>query len=119
MAFCRPDMDNLWTLLDTFLASKIQFPVDTVEMACRQSKIRDCRDTVDDRVSTTALTFADMNYFLPFLVQYRQSTEYRQSTDRQTESNAYEPTVQVAQVGSKIGLKIGGGGVSRGLSLVL
>ncbi len=24
-------------------------------MACRQSKIRDCRDTVDDRVSTTAL----------------------------------------------------------------
>ncbi len=36
-----------------------------------------------------------MNYFLVnyFLVQ----------TDRQTESDAYEPTVQVAQVGSKIG----------------
>ncbi len=46
-------------------------------------------------------TFGDMNYFLLFLVQYRQSTEYRQSTDRQTESDAYEPTVQFAQVGSK------------------
>ena len=35
-----------------------------------------------------------MNYFLVnyFLVQ----------TDRQTESDAYEPTVQVAQVGSKV-----------------
>ncbi len=29
--------------------------VDTIKMVCRQSKIRDCRDTVDDRVSTTAL----------------------------------------------------------------
>ncbi len=29
--------------------------VDTVTLACRQSKIRDCHDTVDDRVSTTAL----------------------------------------------------------------
>ncbi len=27
-------------------------------MACRQSQIRDCRDTVDDRVSTTALVYA-------------------------------------------------------------
>ncbi len=46
-------------------------------------------------------TFRDMNYFLPFLVQYGvQSTEYRV----QTESDAYEPTVQVAQVGSKKGL---------------
>ncbi len=29
------------------------------------------------------------------------TTDYRQ-TDRQTESDAYEPTVQFAQVGSKI-----------------
>ena len=29
--------------------------VDTAIMACRQSKICDCRDSVDDRVSTTAL----------------------------------------------------------------
>ncbi len=35
-------------------------------------------------------TFGDMNYFLLFAVQYRQ-----------TESDAYEPTVQLAQVGSK------------------
>ncbi len=31
------------------------FSVDRVGMACRQSKNRVCRDTVDDRVSTTAL----------------------------------------------------------------
>ena len=43
-----------------------------------------------------------MNYFLQFLVQYRQSTEYRV----QTESNAYETTVQFAQVGSKSGGKM-------------
>ncbi len=36
-------------------------------------------------------TFRDMNYFLGFLVQ-----------SGQTESDAYEPTVQYAQVGSKI-----------------
>ncbi len=43
---------------------------------------------------TTYFTFQDMNYFLVnyFLVQ----------TDRQTESDAYEPTVQYAQVGSII-----------------
>ena len=29
-----------------------------------------------------------------------QSTEYRVQTDRQTESDTYEPTVQLAQVGS-------------------
>ncbi len=37
-----------------------------------------------------------MNYFLHFW-----SSTDRQ-TDRQTESDAYEPTVQIAQVGSKI-----------------
>ncbi len=36
-------------------ASKLLFSVDTAGRACRQSKIRDCRDTVDDRLSTTAL----------------------------------------------------------------
>ncbi len=38
-----------------------------------------------------------MNYFLVnyFLVNY-----FLVQTDRQTESDAYEPTVQVAQVGS-------------------
>ncbi len=72
-------------------------------------------------------TFGDMNYFLLFLVQYRQrnddktvarlhewmkpklvsfnfsSTDRVQSTEYrvQTESDAYEPTVQFAQVGSK------------------
>ena len=30
---------------------------DTVKMVCRQSKIRDCRNNVDDRVSTTALIY--------------------------------------------------------------
>ncbi len=45
-----------------------------------------------------------MNYFLPFW----SSPDYRQTTDRQTdyrkqtETDAYEPTVQVAQVGSKM-----------------
>ncbi len=39
-----------------------------------------------------------MNYFLHFW----SSPAYRvQSTDRQTESEAYEPTMQIAQVGSK------------------
>ncbi len=42
-------------------------------------------------------TFRDMNYFLLFFGPV-QSTEYRV----QTESDAYEPTVQLAQVGSKI-----------------
>ncbi len=37
-----------------------------------------------------------MNYFLPF----KSSPDYRQ-TDRQTESDVYEPTVQSAQVGSE------------------
>ncbi len=37
-------------------------------------------------------TYGDMNYFLHFW----SSPEYRQ-----TESDAYEPTVQIAQVGSK------------------
>ncbi len=37
----------------------------------------------------------EMNYFLLLLVKSRQTT------DRQTESDAYEPTVQFAQVGSK------------------
>ncbi len=37
-----------------------------------------------------------MNYFLHFW----SSPEYRQ-TDRRTERDAYEPTVQSAQVGSK------------------
>ena len=43
-----------------------------------------------------------MNYFLPFWSSpdYRQTTDYRQ----QTESGAYEPTVQDAQAGSKIDL---------------
>ena len=44
--------------------------------------------------------FEDMNYFLHFWSSpaYRvRSTEYRL-----TESDAYEPTVQLAQVGSKI-----------------
>ena len=49
-------------------------------------------------------TCRDMNYFLPFRssisVKSRQTTDYRQ----QTESNAYESTVQIAQVGSKIKL---------------
>ena len=43
-------------------------------------------------------TFWDMNYYLRLLVQSRQTTD-----NRQTESDAYEPTVQVAQVGSKMG----------------
>ncbi len=43
----------------------------------------------------TSNTFRDMNYFLLFLVQSGQM-------DRQTESDAYEPTVQFAQVGSII-----------------
>ncbi len=42
-------------ILAKFSALKSLFSVDTVGMACRQSKNRDCRDTVDDRVSTTAL----------------------------------------------------------------
>ena len=46
-------------------------------------------------------TFWDMNYFLQFLVQSNfgpvQTTDDRQ----QTESDAYEPIVQIAQVGSK------------------
>ncbi len=41
-------------------------------------------------------TFRDMNYFLRLLVQSGQTT------DRQTESDTYEPIVQFAQVGSKI-----------------
>ena len=42
-------------------------------------------------------TFWYMNYFLRLLVQ-----SIWQTTDRrQTESDAYEPTVQIAQVGSK------------------
>ncbi len=36
-------------------------------------------------------TFRDMNYFLRFFVK----------SGRQTESDTYEPTVQIAQVGSK------------------
>ncbi len=39
-------------------------------------------------------TFQDMNYYPAFLVKSIQ-------TDRQTESGAYEPTTQNAQVGSK------------------
>ncbi len=42
-------------------------------------------------------TFWGMNYFLRLLVQSR----------RQTESDAYEPTVQIAQVGSKTEACIG------------
>ena len=45
-------------------------------------------------------TFWDMNFFpVWFLVQSRQTDR---QTDRQTESDAYEPTVQIAQVGSKM-----------------
>ncbi len=44
--------------------------------------------------------FGDMNYFLPFFVQYRVQTEYRV----ETESDTYEPSVQLAQLGLKIGL---------------
>ncbi len=40
-----------------------------------------------------------MNYFPQFLVKSGQ-TDVRM--DRQTESDAYEPTVQYAQIGSKI-----------------
>ncbi len=43
--------------------------------------------------------FWDMNYFLLFSVKSRQ-------TDGQTESDAYEPTVQCAQVGSKTMLQV-------------
>ena len=39
--------------------------VDTVELACQQSKIRDCRDTVNDRVSTTALVSTMRNFLNP------------------------------------------------------
>ena len=44
-------------------------------------------------------TFRDMNYY--------PVTDGRtdRRTDRRTESDAYEPTVQLAQVGSKIGQK--------------
>ena len=38
--------------------------VDTVRMACRQSKNRDCRDTVDDRVSTTALVLSNSSNYM-------------------------------------------------------
>ena len=44
-------------------AFKSVFSVDTAILACRQSKIRDCRDTVDDRLSTTALL---VSYVLSF-----------------------------------------------------
>ncbi len=53
-----PKLPIFWYDFGTFQSLKILYSVDTVEMACRQSKIRDCRDTVDDRVSTTALMFA-------------------------------------------------------------
>ena len=43
-------------------------------------------------------TFRDMNYFPLFLVQSGQTDRL---TDGQTESDAYEPTVQFVQVGSK------------------
>ncbi len=47
--------------------------------------------------SPSSNTFRDMNYFLVwFLVQSRLQTEYRQ-----TDGDAYEPTVQIAQVGPK------------------
>ncbi len=45
--------------------------------------------------TTNYNTFRDMNYYVPIIFQSRQ-------TDRQTESDAYEPIVQVAQVGSKM-----------------
>ncbi len=46
-----------------------------------------------------------MNYFpLLFSPEFWSSPDYRQ-TDRQTESDAYEPTVQLAQVGSKNGIR--------------
>ena len=45
-------------------------------------------------------TFRDMNYFLVTFGQV-------QTPDRQTESDAYEPTVQDAQVGSKMQLDVG------------
>ncbi len=49
-------------------------------------------------------TFWDMNYYLRLLVQSGRQTDNRlQTTDnRQTESDTYEPTVQIAQVGWKI-----------------
>ena len=42
--------------------------------------------------SPSSNTFQDMNYFLVIFGPV-------QSTDRQTESDAYEPTMQSAQVG--------------------
>ena len=42
-------------------------------------------------------TFRDMNYFL---VTFGKVQTPDRQTDRQTESDAYEPTVQIAQVGS-------------------
>ena len=43
-------------------------------------------------------TFRDMNYFLQL---FSMTFGPVRTTDRQTESDAYEPTVQTAQVGSK------------------
>ena len=48
-------IEAFWGPLEPLETSKTLFSVDTVGMACRQSKIHDCRDTVDDRVSTTAV----------------------------------------------------------------
>ena len=42
-------------------------------------------------------TFWDMNYFLRIIF-----SDFWSSPDRQTESDAYEPTLQIAQVGSKM-----------------
>ncbi len=52
--------------------------------------------------SPTSNTFRDMNYFL--LSDFWSSPDYGlQTTDyRQAENDAYEPTVQSAQVGSKM-----------------
>ena len=49
------------------------------------------------------ITFWDMNY-CP--VRSGQTTDRRQTDNRQTESNTYEPTVQNAQVGSKMQLDV-------------
>ncbi len=66
--------------------------------------------------SPTSNTFRDMNYYPVFW-----SSPYGQ-TDRRTESDTYEPTVQNAQVGSKTTAKRGSSfspGVGKVLTFLL
>ena len=75
------------------------FSVDTAVMACRQSKIRDCRDTVDDRLSTTALIltltvlkppygpllYNEFKHPSDFMVKVKLTLFYLVSTDTHTD----------------------------------